>query len=151
MMFALEAPGENEDVVVHLIKRGAEVNIGSLEGWTPLLKATQKEYHSTMKILLENGANPKCKLNSTHYTPLHLACEQGDLEAVKILVRNGGADLDAQSKEKLTPLELTKKILDEFQPGNPRIAAYQEIYKFLQGVWSELEKKAQKAKDELVK
>ncbi len=34
------AVGENLDVILHLIKKGAIINLASIEGWTPLLKAT---------------------------------------------------------------------------------------------------------------
>jgi ankyrin repeat protein len=42
ILHALEANAENPDVVMQLIKKGAEVNVTSLDGWSPLLKATQK-------------------------------------------------------------------------------------------------------------
>lgn len=39
-MYALEANAENPDVVMQLIKKGAEVNVVSIDGSTPLIKAT---------------------------------------------------------------------------------------------------------------
>jgi ankyrin repeat protein len=36
----MEAASENLDVIMHLIKKGADVNQVSIEGWSPLLKAT---------------------------------------------------------------------------------------------------------------
>jgi len=59
LFYALEAAGENLDVVLHLIKKGAAVNQTSIEGWTPLLKATQKQYHGIMSKLLDHHADPK--------------------------------------------------------------------------------------------
>jgi ankyrin repeat protein len=40
ILHAMEAAGENLDVIMHLIKKGADVNQVSIEGWSPLLKAT---------------------------------------------------------------------------------------------------------------
>lgn len=40
IMYALDAPGENLDVIFHLINRGADVNLSSIDGVSPLLKAT---------------------------------------------------------------------------------------------------------------
>jgi ankyrin repeat protein len=40
LFYALEAHGENLDVVMQLLNKGADVNIVSVDGWSPLLKAT---------------------------------------------------------------------------------------------------------------
>jgi ankyrin repeat protein len=40
IMHALDAPGENLDVISYLIKCGADVNLTSIDGVSPLLKAT---------------------------------------------------------------------------------------------------------------
>jgi ankyrin repeat protein len=104
--------------------------MASFDGWTPLLKATQKMYHGIMGALLKHGANPKAKLIGNQYTALHLACEAGDLDGVKILGKHGGCEFQAQTKDKLTPLELTRKLLDESQ-GSSGAREYQEIFNFL--------------------
>ena len=151
IFYALEAAGENIDVVLHLIKKGAIINISSIEGWTPLLKATQKQYHGTMLKLLEHNADPKQKHQHTQNTALHLACENGDLEAVQILVIQGRADLDALNKEKDTPIDVTRKQIEKLSAGDTSMGRFQEIYSYLKGVWDEREQKAQQVKDELVK
>jgi hypothetical protein len=69
-----------------------------------------------------------------------------DLESVKILVSEGGADLDAQNRDRETPLGLTQRLLSEGGSGG-----LQEIHDYLKGVWEEKEKRAQAAKEELVK
>lgn len=40
LFYAIEAAGENTDVVMKLIKKGADIHAASIDGWTPLLKAT---------------------------------------------------------------------------------------------------------------
>jgi ankyrin repeat protein len=40
LLYAIEAPGENSDVVFLLLGAGADINASSIDGWSPLLKAT---------------------------------------------------------------------------------------------------------------
>ena len=65
MLHALESAAENEDIILHLIKKGADVNQSSFEGWSPLLKATQKQFHVIMRSLLQHGANTHQKVGLT--------------------------------------------------------------------------------------
>jgi uncharacterized protein len=75
-----------------LIEKGADVNATSIDGWTPLLRAAQKRHHQILENLLSRGANHRHILMSNGNSALHLACELGDLQSVKVLVR-AGADL----------------------------------------------------------
>jgi ankyrin repeat protein len=103
LYYAIEAPAENSDVVVRLIKEGAKIDAATVYYWTPLLRATQKQYHQILPILIENKANVNARLTTNNNkTALHIACEQGDLEAVRILVK-AGADINAENKDKETP------------------------------------------------
>ena len=92
LFYVIEASAENVDVVQLLINRGAELNATSVDGWTPLLKAAQKRHHQILAILLKEGANHKHALLGSQNTALHIACENGDFESVKLLVENA-ADL----------------------------------------------------------
>jgi ankyrin repeat protein len=92
LFYAIEAPAENLDVVLLLINKGADVNATSIDGWSPLLKATQKKHHQILENLLSNGANHRHILLSNSNSALHIAVENGDLESVKVLI-NAGADL----------------------------------------------------------
>jgi ankyrin repeat protein len=56
-MYAIEATAQNPDVVMQLIKKGADVNVSSIDGWSPLLKATQKQYHEILSKLVDKGAS----------------------------------------------------------------------------------------------
>lgn len=143
ILYTLDSQAENHDVVKHLIDKGAEINITAHDGFSPLLKATQKQFHRIMQILLEHGANAYQKQPSTQNTALHIACENGDLEAAKILIKHGQAEnLEGLNRDKETPLTLSQKY---------RSQHHQETYAYLKSVWDEREKKAQQVKDELVK
>ena len=44
IFYAIESKEENIDVVINLVKYGAEINNVSVDGWTPILKAAKKGY-----------------------------------------------------------------------------------------------------------
>ena len=92
LFYVIEAPAENLDVVLLLIDKGADVNATSIDGYTPLLKASQKRHHEILENLLSRGANHRQILLSNGNSALHVACENGDLESVIVLI-NAGADL----------------------------------------------------------
>jgi len=93
---------------MHLIKKGAEVNVTTIDYWSPLLKATYKQYHEILSRLIEKGANLGQRLPNSN-TALHIATENGDLNSVKILVEAGFKDIDCLNKEKETPLMIAEK------------------------------------------
>lgn len=57
LLYTLDNQAENNDVISHLIANGADVNCIAHDGYSPLLKATQKQFHIIMQSLLERGAN----------------------------------------------------------------------------------------------
>ena len=77
LFYAIEAPAENSDVVVRLIKEGANIDSATVYNCTPLLRATQKQYHQILPLLIENKANVNARLSSknNNKTALHIACE----------------------------------------------------------------------------
>ena len=72
-----------------------------------------------MNYLLDQKANPLQRHQVTHNTALHIACENGDIEAVKILINKGRADLEAQNRDKETPLLVTKRHLKTTPTSSP--------------------------------
>src|SRR5215467_152158 len=67
-----------------LVAHGANVNaVSSLTGRTPLLIAAGRpEAAETVKLLLDNGADPKVR-DRYGFTPLHGAAFSGELETLK--------------------------------------------------------------------
>ncbi len=83
------------DTVKALLDKGADPNVLSYDGRSPLLFAAQNKYAASARLLLEHGAN----VNQTWVhgiTPLGIAAGNKDVPTVKILVANG-ADRTAQS------------------------------------------------------
>lgn len=44
-----------------------------------------------VQYLLARGGDPNIK-DSCHWTPLHYACQRGDIEVVRLLLRSGAVD-----------------------------------------------------------
>ena len=68
----------------HLLKQGANVNIKTKDGFTPLCIAANKGDKEIVKLLLANGADVNTK---DKYTPLHRSAYKGHKEIVKLLIR----------------------------------------------------------------
>eukprot|EP00347_Sterkiella_histriomuscorum_P020274 403338429 len=144
ILYAIEANAQNSDVVMQLIKKQADVNVASIDGWSPLLKATQKQYHEILIKLIEKGSNLSQKLSSSNNTALHLACENGDLQAVSILIAAGYQEFENLNKDKETPIMIAERNQSKGQQ-------YQQTYNYLKHIMDERENKASQVKDELVK
>lgn len=99
------------DVVKALIRNGADVNIKSEFGWTPLHAATstfEKVGVTIIKLLIFNGADMNAKDYLGH-APLHYAVLDGDVELIQFLVSNG-ADVNTEDEFGGTPLDFAKGI-----------------------------------------
>jgi hypothetical protein len=85
---------------------GADVNIASRGGATPLILAVQEGKLAAVKCLVtELGANVN-KIDNGGATPLIIATQAGELAAVKCLVTELGADVNqAHTDNGCTPLE----------------------------------------------
>ena len=121
------------DIVSTLLEHGASVDV-SLSGWTPLHKAVDLGDVASMRLLLSHGADIEFKsplefvnaqsakariraiasgepnvesdnvsVSDRGWTPLHRASRK-DNEAVVRFLLDHGADIEAQTPEKFTPL-----------------------------------------------
>lgn len=98
---------ENLAVIKKLLKRGADVNRTTPNGWTPLKSAAQQGSLEIVKVLVDAGADPNVA-DDTNYTPLMNAVSGEHEDIVKILLKFN-ADPNVQSGE--NPED------DDWEPG----------------------------------
>ncbi|MFC1563373.1 ankyrin repeat domain-containing protein [candidate division KSB1 bacterium] len=88
------SPGAEECAEI-LIESGANVNLGSLLGDTPLSEAVKNGYSKTAKLLIEKGADSGM-IDRDHYrTMLHYAAIKGYADVAQELIKSG-IDLNAK-------------------------------------------------------
>ena len=83
-----------------LIDAGATLNAGDKYGRTAVCTAATQGYIEILEQLLDGGADPNyCDPNDLSEHPrLHMACNRGHFDAVKLLVQHG-ADVNYQCKD----------------------------------------------------
>ncbi len=90
----LTAVANNQaEAVKLLIDAKAELNVGDKYGSTPVGKCAMFGYHEVLNLLLEAGADPNYTnpADFSDHPPLHMACNRGQFECVKLLVRHGAS------------------------------------------------------------
>ena len=91
------------DVVSLLIKHGADVNL-----------STGMESHHGENNTTESQEN----LGAGTSSPLQIACHQGDLEMLKLLLSNGAEDIDHKCLKNAILADNTEMIMILLQRGN---------------------------------
>lgn len=102
----------NGNIILQWIERGADVNAGSENGWTPLMLAVLRGSPTIVKLLLEHGADPNLATQSEENpsrTALAVAISNGRFEVVKALVAYK-ANIDQRDYSGLMPIELAEKL-----------------------------------------
>ena len=90
-----------------LLQHGADPNVFSRCGMTPLMKACKENRIDMVRLLLSFGADvhAKCPANFEQKTALYFAVENGGFEIVKLLTRNG-ANVWKETSSMHSPLHL---------------------------------------------
>ena len=78
-----------------LLATGSDLSMGEGIGFTSLWWATLFCHESTVRLLLEKGANVNAKIGANGGTTLHVAAVQGHEEIVSLLLKSG-ADVNAE-------------------------------------------------------
>lgn len=92
--------GGQSKMTALLLERGAKIEMRNNHGYSALSNASEKGHYETAKLLLENGAKVD---GGSVFTPLMVACRNGCLEVVTLLL-DRGAMVDLQDGNGLTPL-----------------------------------------------
>jgi ankyrin repeat protein len=93
----------NLPILRMLLEKGANVNIGGGNYYTPLRTAVQAGHEKTIKLLLDHNANINTQ-GGEFGSSLIAASDQGHTEIVMLLLKNG-ADVNAQVGRYGTALE----------------------------------------------
>jgi ankyrin repeat protein len=81
-----------------LLERGADIQLHTVSGYTPLMAARGE----LTEELIQRGSDVNA-VNDFGRTPLHYACEESDLPAIRALIAHG-ADINAIAQDNSTPL-----------------------------------------------
>ncbi|XP_078700807.1 uncharacterized protein LOC144927327 [Branchiostoma floridae x Branchiostoma belcheri] len=93
-------------LITNLVEYGADPELQSRDGWTPLMNAVKADELETVRALLEKGnANPNTKSDSGGLTPLHLAAQKTP-NMVSVLAKAGGNVNARDEIFGLTPLHV---------------------------------------------
>ncbi|CAG2217063.1 unnamed protein product [Mytilus edulis] len=92
------------DVVKMLIQKGSNVNFGDINGWTPLIVASEHGHHQIVKLLLKSKANAR-QTDTYGWTPFMRACGKGNADIVKTFIKNS-VEINKKDKYGLTPFLL---------------------------------------------
>ena len=98
----LAAKYGEQEICRLLLKHGANLELPSSDGWTPLHSAAWNGHPGMVQELLVHGADVNVR-NADERTPLDFASRCGNLEVVRLLIGHG-ADVDCRDKQGWAPL-----------------------------------------------
>ena len=102
LFFRLAEYDDTALIIPELISRGHDINYVNSTGATALLNGIKSRNHIAVENLIRNGADINKKSNNEFYLPIVYAVYLGDIDMVKLLVKNkanydieiSGASLD---------------------------------------------------------
>ncbi|MCI5629516.1 MAG: ankyrin repeat domain-containing protein, partial [Clostridium sp.] len=106
------AKRNSEAIVKWLLENGADPNIPSANGLTPLYTAIFHKEHGITDLLLKNGADPDKKPESRENTPLTIACMRQNKPGIELLLKYG-ADPNKPNKYGETPIAIVSNDDDD--------------------------------------
>jgi ankyrin repeat protein len=96
----LAAQYGRRETVILLVQKGSDVNtITTRDELTALILAAKEGHKGTVRALLERGADANLS-DSYGWTPLHFCSSWGRKETAKLLIREGGANVNSMPVKK---------------------------------------------------
>lgn len=94
-----------KQIVLMLLKRGANVNAKAKNGATILHVAIEKEYVNVVETLLEYNADVNSLIQSEVITPLHISAYRGN-EVISRMLLKKGANVNFKHSDEITALHV---------------------------------------------
>ncbi|XP_039432348.1 uncharacterized protein LOC120415041 [Culex pipiens pallens] len=105
---------KHSNIVKLLLEHGADVNLGTCNGYMPIHQAARNDCTEIMELLVSKGANINCTTTDNGHTPLFEATLHNAKHAVKLLLDMGAnAELN-DTKEGKSPLQIAAET-DKFE------------------------------------
>lgn len=95
------------DLAKWLIDKGSDINHRDHDGWTPLIRACDKDHPALVEILIAKGADLEKRIISSEMTPLLVAGMMGRTACAELLLK-AGASTDAEDNGGKTALRWAK-------------------------------------------
>jgi uncharacterized protein len=116
-----------QDTLQLLMKAGADVNVLTNDGWTPLAVSARNNYIDSLRALIEGGADVNMK-NEAGRTALIAAVVATSLESVEALVETG-ADVNLPDARGFTPTDYANELF--LKAGFSTMVRRNEVLSFL--------------------
>ena len=97
------------EIIRLLLQNGAEVNVKSNDGYTPLHYAAIRGHVEILHLLVENGADIEAQ-DSIGWRALHYAANYGHLPFMQELISRYHVDINARRNDGRTALWLARMI-----------------------------------------
>ncbi len=101
------------DIAKVLVDAGANVNLKTTAGFSPLYVAVVQKHQPVVEYLLTKGVSINEKYGSNGFTALYASCSIGSLNIAKVLV-DAGANVNLKITEGFSPLYVA--VLQKHQP-----------------------------------
>lgn len=119
----------NTEIVALLLSKGADVEIGEKDGFTPAHGAGFQGRADIMRLLKEHGIDVVGDRHKDGYAPLHRACwgrEQRHADTVEYLIAQAGASVNMASGNGRICAEMTRnpatlKLLEKYASGETEL------------------------------
>ncbi|TWT15663.1 ankyrin repeat domain-containing protein [Reyranella sp. CPCC 100927] len=107
--FSIAVRDRKMGVVTAMIACGADVNLKTQEGWTPLHTAAYFGPAAMIDLLVSKGAQVNARGDYDGWTPLHMAASADEDAAVVQALLKAGADRTLKSQSGKTAREMASK------------------------------------------
>ncbi|XP_046369336.2 putative ankyrin repeat protein RF_0381 [Haliotis rufescens] len=102
--------GGNADIVKYVFKQNSiDINTKKEDGRTPAMMAAYKGHKEVFDLLIRNGADITVDVDIFDSNILHLACQGGNVNIVKYVLKQNSIDINTKEEDGRTPAMMAAK------------------------------------------